>query len=145
MFQLSHDPIYHVYSHYGCPSEDIDRCGLCKYLLQPNTYLHKTPQSLVAATRQAILPPIKPKLLPTPIKPIRQRIDDRNDLYILPKIPGSPRTVREAEDAAIINICSKDKSIDRIVLVDADEENHSKQEDDVLYVRLYDLEKRSYE
>lgn len=114
--------------------------------MQSNTYLHKNPQSLVAATRQLVLPPIKPKLLPTPIQPIRERIDDRNDLYILPKISGSPQAIREAEDAAIINICSKDKSIDRVILVDADQENQSKQqeEDDVLYVRLYDLEKRSY-
>jgi hypothetical protein len=62
----------------------------------------------------------------------------------LQKIPGSSQTRREAEDAAIINICLKDKSIDRIILVDADEDNHLDDDDDVRYVRLYDLEKRSY-
>jgi hypothetical protein len=119
---------------------------MCKYLLQPNTYLHSNPQSLVAATKRPILPPIKPKLLPTPIKPIRHRLDDHNDLYLLPKISGSTQTLREAEDAAIINICSKDKSIDRIILVDADEESNLEDDDDddVLGVRLYDLEKRPY-
>lgn len=63
----------------------------------------------------------------------------------MPEIPGSPRTRRQAEDAAIINICSKDKSIDRIILVDADEDNDSENydDDDVLYVRLYDVEKNS--
>ena len=117
---------------------------MCRYLIQPNTYLHSNPQSLVAATRHRVLPPIKPQLLPTPIRPIRHRIDDRNDLYLLPKITGSSQSLREAEDAAIINICSKDKSIDRIILVDADDENplQNEEEEDVLFVRLYDLEKR---
>ena len=44
----------------------------------------------------------------------------------------------------IINICSKDKSIDRIVLVDAENDNCLVDDnDDVLYVRLYGHEKRS--
>jgi hypothetical protein len=117
---------------------------MCKYLLQPNTYLHPSPQSLVAATKRPILPPIQRQLSPTPIKPIRHRIDDQNDLYLLQNIPGSARSRRKAEDAAIINICSKDKSIDRIILVDADEDNNFEGDDYVRYVRLYDLEKRSY-
>jgi hypothetical protein len=116
---------------------------MCKYLLQPNTYLHTNPQSLVAATERLVLPPIRRQLLSTPIKPIRHRIDDKNDLYLLQKIPGSSQTRREAEDAAIINICLKDKSIGRIILVDADEE-HDAEEDDVLGVNVYDLEKPSY-
>ncbi|CAF2116712.1 unnamed protein product [Rotaria magnacalcarata] len=138
-------PIYHVYSHYGCSSKDINRCETCKYLLQSNTYLHSNPQSLLAATESRVLPQIQRQLSPTPIKPTRHRIDDKNDLYLLPTLPGSSRTRREAEDAAIINICLKDKSIDRIVLVDADEENHPEDDDDddVLFVRLYDLEQRS--
>jgi hypothetical protein len=115
----------------------------CKYLIQPNTYLHPNPQSLVAATKRPILPPIQRQLSPTPIKPIRHRIDDKNDLYLLQDIPGSSQTRRKAEDAAIINICLKDKSIDRIILVDADENNNNfEDDDDVRYVRLYDLEKR---
>ncbi|CAF0821169.1 unnamed protein product [Rotaria sordida] len=136
----SQGPIYHVYSHYGCSSKDVDRCAMCKYLLQPNTYLHTNPQSFIAATKHSSLPPIQRQLSPTPIKPIRYQIDDQNDLYLLPKIPGSSKTQREAEDAAIINICLKDKSIDRIILVDADEDNNPEDDDNVLYVRLYDLE-----
>jgi hypothetical protein len=115
---------------------------MCKYLLQPNTYLHSNPQSLVAATKRPVLPPIKRRLSPTPIKPIRYRIDDKNDLYILQDIPGSLETRRKAEDAAIVNICLKDKSIDRIILVDADEDGNLKDNDEVRYVRLYDLENR---
>lgn len=144
MFQLSQGPVYHVYSHYGCRSSEIDHCGTCKYLLQPNTYLHSSPQSLVAATKKRpVLPPIRPQLSPTPIKPVRYQIDQTNDLYILQDIPGSLQTRQEAEDAAIKNICLQDKSIDRIILVDADEYNNP-QEDDVRYVRLYDVEKRSH-
>ncbi|CAF3790907.1 unnamed protein product [Rotaria sp. Silwood1] len=141
--QSSTGPIYHVYSHYGCSSKDVDHCAMCRYLLQPNTYLHSNPQSLIAATQHSSLPSIQRQLSPTPIKPVRYQIDDQNDLYLLPKISGSPKTRREAEDAAIINICLKDKSIDRIILVDADEDNNPEDDDDVLYVRLYDLEKRS--
>ena len=117
---------------------------MCKYLIQPNTYLHPNPQSLVNATKQIRLPPLKRHLLPTPIRPIQRRIDKTNDLYLLPKINGTPEDCRQAEDAAIINICLKDKSIDRIVLIDADQEDNNSQFDDVRYVRLYDVEKRSY-
>lgn len=117
---------------------------MCKYLLQPNTYLHSTPQSLVAATnRPVVLPPIRRQLSPTPIKPIRYQIDNTNDLYLLQDIPGSLEARRQAEDAAIKNICLQDKSIDRIILVDADEYNNPA-DDHVSHVRLYDVEKRSY-
>ena len=72
---------------------------------------------------------------------MRQRIDPHNDLYLLQNIPGSKKARREAEDAAIINICLKDKTIDRIVLVDAEHETDA-EDDDVLYVRVHDLDKR---
>ena len=115
---------------------------MCKYLIQPNTHLHTTPQSLVAATKRHILPPIRRQLLSTPIKPIRYQINDKNDLYLLHKTPGPPQARREAEDAAIINICLKDKSIDQIILVDA-EEDDDMEKDDVLCVNLFNLEKPS--
>ena len=115
---------------------------MCSYLLQENTYLHSNPQSLISATTRAVLPPIERQPSPSPIRPHRYRIDHRNDIYILKDVPGSRQTRREAEDAAIINICLKDKSIERIILVDGDIE-HQADDEDELYVRLYELEKRS--
>ena len=76
-----------------------------------------------------------------PIRPIYCPVDASNDLYILPNIPATPRTRRKAEDEAIINICLNDKSIDRIVLIDADGDD--KTENDVLYVHLYEDNNRS--
>ena len=110
--------------------------------MQPNTYLHSNLQSFVIATQHSSLPSIQRQLASTSIKPLRYRIDDENDLYILKNISGSSKTRQQAEDAAIIDICLNDKSINRIILVDAEEENNG-EDDDVLYVRLYDLEKCS--
>ena len=78
------------------------------------------------------------ELRPTPIEPVRYRIDEQNDLYLLPDLAASPRTRRQAEDAAIINICLKDKTIDRIILIDATAEEQT--DDHVRYVRTYDFE-----
>jgi hypothetical protein len=126
---------------------------MCKYLLQENTYLHPNPQSLMAATERTILPSIERQLEPTPIKPFRYRIDDSNDLYVLQDIPGSVHARRQAEDAAIINICLKDSSIDRIVVVDGSDKHRFNDDDDdddddtdddeaILYVRVHDVKKR---